>query len=452
MSEAADRDLLEHNSVHDGPEQSLEWLTFAGNDERKLLILLALDSANEPLGRSALYHELQARSAPYGIQGDLSAPFQFCGKSLARIGAVESAETIALMFGERPVTASGFAITSQGHEFGVPFAGALLDWSARHRELSLSEVFGNTASKSGTGAPLTRYAVLHDLAAAPDSPEGPSVQYLAGHLAVSSETRQRTVDRLEGNGIVTVESTRRDNKRRFRITNPNYVEDRHHRSFDRLKPASKIIFNGLQAASQIKDVWGKDEFLNLLVALNPEIDEATVSTVRQRFAEALDPEPTYLKRNIERLDGRLYEAHSKVTIAPDKRQAVKELITVIDALCGNDQNTIDVAREKADEIFSDSEEVASLWKKAFESSNHAIHDEHFRQRIVQLVHAAGKSATVDSVRLSYHTETGRNIARQTMQKWLDRLVANGMLAVETSPPRTKLKRELTNHYSVSRES
>lgn len=434
-------DIVPNNS-----ETFVNLLNYAGNDERKLLILLSLNDSDQALGKTELYRKLEEK-CDQNIPGDLSAPFQFCQSSLVKAGLVQPKKATALKFGKYPMEVSGFEITQHGKELGVPFAGALLEWSLNNPNLSLDQVLGHTGGNFDARAPYISYSTLYDLVTSPENPSGPSIVNLNPEPGISYKSSQNAIDRFKQVNIVDVESSFHENKRQFRIITPKYIEGERKRSFENLKEETKILFRSFEAAYKVKDLWGQDEFLRLVNEINPNLDENTVKNIRIRLENALAPQSYNLNGVIEDVSGKIYEGSSKVSLKAEKQTAVEKLVTIIDQFSDTDSLSVDKYITVAEAIYDDTNKVSSLYNKGYENSNQAVTDEKFERRIINIIRSSGELATTASITKEYSAESGRKINPQTVRSLLNDLISRDVISYEVLP-KSKLKQQPVRHYSV----
>lgn len=145
-----------------------------GNNEAKAVTLIAMR-------KGVIYSEYDLYSAVIEKQGEgvgwrqsRGVPFAYCRSSFENIGLV------AKSVSDPVLETWGYLKTDYGEELGDALAGLLLDFSLRHPEVSLYDIFGSTASRgekkeveSSLGlisfknrAPFTRLKIIWELATA----------------------------------------------------------------------------------------------------------------------------------------------------------------------------------------------------------------------------------------------------------------------------------------------
>ena len=102
----------------------LQWLSHVGNDERKLLILLAMDYGTDQYYTGTTVLRELSDLAEVDVPSDRESVRSFMSKSLSKVDGV-----VPVKVGPPGRQTTVFELGSNGKTFGVPFAGALLKWS-----------------------------------------------------------------------------------------------------------------------------------------------------------------------------------------------------------------------------------------------------------------------------------------------------------------------------------
>lgn len=112
-----------------------------GNNEAKAVTLIAMR-------KGVIYSEYDLYSAVIEKQGEgvgwrqsRGVPFTYCRSSFENIGLV------AKSVSDPVLETWGYLKTDYGEELGDALAGLLLDFSLRHPEVSLYDIFGSTTSR-----------------------------------------------------------------------------------------------------------------------------------------------------------------------------------------------------------------------------------------------------------------------------------------------------------------
>jgi hypothetical protein len=147
----------------DNESQAL--LSGIGNHEAKSLVAAVINS-QPTLGFSVrqLEREMTSRqgeAAAWCINSGTVADYM--SESLSPIGAVAHEEEA---YGTR--TRKVYSASKFGIERGLPFAGAIMEWSLAYPENSVQKLLGITAvAGQSTRAPVTSYAIMQELLTRP---------------------------------------------------------------------------------------------------------------------------------------------------------------------------------------------------------------------------------------------------------------------------------------------
>lgn len=402
----------------DRTAETLSLLVNAGNDERKLAIVLALDGAGEALTKTALYTALNERAGEI-LPGNRTGPMQFCGV-LQKTGGVEVVPTS---------TGPGVRLTDYGREVLVPFAGALLG-ASEDADFSL-RVLGKAGSTTRELVPLARFGMLRNLTMMPD--ESPAISRLADGIGLCPSTALHTAMRLQELGIVTVESAVVRNTRTVRILQASSFGGEARRR-QRVTQTTKKLEEVLAKAMAQKDIWEKDELIEYAATIYPQDTLAEQRALHHRLTKALSPNDGRFATVIEDVSGSLFGDHrtTKVTLRPDVASSIAGVVSVIDGFCQSDARVMESGRDMAGQLLSSPERLAGLYLKAWNSSNQANIDPGFYAHVLRIVRTLGTTATAASVRNQYHEESGRNVSRKTISRVLDHLVEQKELQVGSS--------------------
>ena len=151
----------EHGAMPEqvGDEQLGDLLAAIGNHENKALLSAAM-IPNKIYSRhdlEVLFNGMQGEEPVWRVDSGL--PFGYCLHSLAPIGLVTK-ELIDAESGR-----VGFIKTEYGAGVGDALAGHLLRYSLEHPDISLQQLFGRTSTNSaeGTRSPFGRIAIFGEL-------------------------------------------------------------------------------------------------------------------------------------------------------------------------------------------------------------------------------------------------------------------------------------------------
>lgn len=403
-------------------DEVLPWVAHVANDERKLLILLTLANSDAPLSNSGVLEEME-HTAQSDLATERASINAFVKDNFYKVDAIEDSETTILRPSGHPITVPAYVLKEKAKELGIPLAGAILDWSYRHPDMSLKQVFGTSKGDKDVQSPLRRYYMLYDLITSPDNPRGPSTVRLAEQFGVgSSKGRLVAANRLVDFGWLNKETISDTNNRQFEIVNPEYQTGRGKRPFDQLKPETQLTFNALKRASAVKQTWGVDEFFAFIDEHYPDTDPKVLHAAKKNIRHALMPDTTTLRGTIQDASGKLYDDGGKVELKEPFQEAILELVAIIDAFCSGDQQAIAHGRAMAQQIVQNPQAFTTLFMKARETSNYANQDPRIDERIRTIIEGAGSLMTEHAIRSMYREETGRNITPVVIRESLARLV------------------------------
>ncbi len=328
MVEAAE--LVAPQGVGDTVTEDLfrNTLNAAANRNSKLLVLGILAVNSDHLFTAVSLHgELTA------LQGDEPAWLQakgtaqgYCRNSFVPAGLAQDG-TVEKKNGTKVLAHQATGATVR---FGLPAVGALLDWSLRHEELALENIFGKTESTSDAKSPAERYRILELLLGAGN--EGMSFLAIANKLGFSGPTKMSLGARLRpmrDHGLLVIESKMVDYDPRFKIIDPHFrhtglvLED--------LRPATRQVYLALQDlhARGIREL-NLSEFVQAATALNTAADRLAISTI---IKHALGTETAPLSSKVKLIDARVEAGQlTHVTVSKQHRQALRLLVENLDAL------------------------------------------------------------------------------------------------------------------------
>ncbi len=430
-------------------QETLDWLSHIGNDERKLLVLLTLWQSQQPLGSSGVLNEME-RLAGDSLQTRSSRVGEYIEDNFHKVNAVTSRpEAIVRRDGHQPAMPM-YDLTDRARAFGVPLAGALLGWSFRHPEMALKQVFCTSKGDASAQSPLRRYYLLYDLVTLPGNPKGPSATQIAKDYEVGVYRNNLTaIDRLADFGWVKKSTTAQENTRQFRILDPQYKEGHGKRHFHSLKPETQLTYNALGQAHTLKDVWGVDEFFTFLNGLYPDADPSVLYKAKKNIRHSLSPNTTTFNGTIEDFAGKPYDDAGKVELEVQVSAAVQELISIIDGFCSGDVGMMNRGMASAQEIVTSPDEFSTLYGKATEVSNYANSDPEIDKRLQAIVEGAGAFLTSHVIRDIYFEVTGRNVTEGVIEEALAKLVKEGRIVQGVGHKEKYDRRKVSRFGSVA---
>lgn len=411
--------------VAQNTSEALSWLTHIANDERKLLILLIL-SQQGPLSNSGILRHLK-ESADDELRIERADINSFVKKNFYKVDAINDTEVEIL----HPVSGSriipGYELTVQAEHFGVPLAGAMLDWARRNPGMPLKRIFGMSKGEDGAQSPLRRYFMLYDMATAPENPKGPSAHAIAADFDIGSDRGKLVAaTRLVDFGWVTKETHLESNRRTFTIINPNYETGRGKRKFEQLRLDTQLLYRVFGEAIKVSDCWTVDDFFAFAAKVFPDADPKTLHAAKESLRHSLVGSTSTLRRAIKNNGGAVYDTVGKVQLKPEFVEPVLDLIGIIDSFCVSNKAVLAQGHEKAAEIMSDPNTVRNLFMQAVESSNYLGKDTEKDDALVSAIITESEDPqTKQAIRSKFIERTGRKVTLSVIQKSISRLLEQG---------------------------
>jgi hypothetical protein len=329
-------------------------LAAVGNHETKALIFSAMNPGTT-------YNTQGMYNLYLGMQGEgqvtptnPSVPMQYCTFSYEPVGAVAK-----VYHGHRGIA---YELTNEGERYGKAVAGHMLDYSARHPELSLKKALGLTLSNSpDLRSPLRRVEILEELASQPGNIS------LARLSKVVSQPPQEAIyqaKRLVSEGLLIVSDS------------PNRRGEVIYEAGESSKPYTDIS-RDLILAERVRD------YVQLQIAQNGNIGRLTAvehflkdDRYQNAQRDSLVNRVTYVLNDMikqgvltrKRVDEKEYKL---ISIAPQARMAVEDLVTVIDGLRNPTDDYLAEGKRLAANILANKDMTSQLIKKARANSPQA---------------------------------------------------------------------------------
>lgn len=375
------------------PEEHFGDLLTAGNDERKLILLAAM----EPDRSYSMYGLYRlALSTHKGFSGfnkhHKTIAWTYAGESLAKKGLVELVDSE-----ERQL--ADFRKTPKGTALADPYAGHMLKLS-EDLPLGLHDYLGTSASPpaeiqmiiSGSGevsehqrtGPLDRFLIYEKLL----------------ELCGDEAKKVRSTDIADAVGLpVAIVGAHLNNMGRTGIIN--------YESIDQDEPIATFTFNPDQydaPYTPYRDYTTLSEeiFTLFKAAADEGVEEITCQSVAQRY---LDDHPEK-EGNVQNLVGKVNEIanhmersgfltsesfrngrYSDVSISAGQRGDIAKLVATVNQIRSGDETFYEHGKSYAQEILDDPQRVSSLIGKAQESSPHngRVTEEVLQGRILGII-------------------------------------------------------------------
>lgn len=352
-------------------EQLGSLISAVGNLEGKASTFLLMEHGRI-YSKGNLYHEfMRAQGERIGWRPHRTIPFQYCQFSFLPIGLVAFEEI------DPSLKTWGYGITPYGEKEGVPLAGLLLDFSERHPEFSLSQVFGSTSSPSQLKdiqtpegktnfkkrAPILRLKIFRELVRAELPIRELDLAYAVGE---NPATIGQHLARLADLHIIFYESTKRDQPYAFYKLSQERPNERP-KQYSTLPSLTEKVYNFFVNLGPSRGVSPED-IADSLIYENPEMVELDKKALQSNIVGIC----SYLSRQKYLEQGKFKEGlQSEITLSDIQRAALLELVTLINRFQEQDPETLEEGKRKAMEIINDSERVSRLLKKTKQNSAHA---------------------------------------------------------------------------------
>ncbi len=346
-----------------------------GNHEAKAITLLAMRGGeNAPIytQRNLAERVLEIQGDEPGWKPESKSYIQFCQLSLAPIGLVVK----EIIDPEKGTV--GYKITEEGEE-AKHLAGLLLDFSDRHNEISLLELFGQTPSAAkkkeqeedaGDGsrkrAPLIRYQIYNALI----SHEGPmreeDLAQLVGEKEMVVGSHLKALKKL---GRIEYDSTSQGSKESvaFYIVNPEKINEALLGEPDfRYRAFLREVYEVIQAGGISQ--FDRESVYQAIIKKNPKRTEQDKKNLANMISGCLSylTSHEYITR-VQFHQGK----QSEISLTPQQRGFFEELVAMMEGFRIGSPEVSDYADGAVKDFMRNPHKVARLMKKAKEHSYHA---------------------------------------------------------------------------------
>mgnify|MGYP000691609277 CR=1 FL=1 len=374
-----------------------------GNHENKALVCAAMapDVVYSWRGLKDLFESIQGEDPAWTTKSNLA--FAYCQNSLAPIGLVAK-EIIDADKG-----AVGFIKTEWGDSIGNAASGHLLEFSLRHPDFSLQEIFGKTAtnSKNNTRAPMVRMEIIGELL----TREQP-IRVSDVVESFSDAMASTHIDAMAKVGLITVSKKERS---------------------DRMIECSLGTVDLRDLELPTEQSMLPTDVRDTLVELFADGTTESV-TISEILTELKQRKPAYIIADQDKLETNVrvsikqftkkgaltpagdftFEARSMITLDEEQQALLEECMELILQLEHPSEDFLKEGQQKAARIMRDPETVKKLIRKAREKSPQANRGDQ-AQRVASLLDLLGQNdgLTVKQI------ETMRGSALSTASLRLD---------------------------------
>ncbi len=409
-------------------EQLGNLISAVGNHEGKAITLLLMEHGRIYSVRN-LYHEFMgAQGEKIGWRPNPITPFEYCHFSFLPIGLVASWER------DPDLKTRGYGITPYGEKEGVPLVGLLLDFSERHPEFSLSQVFGSTSSPSQPKdiqtpegkanfkkrAPILRLKIFRELVAAKLPIRESDLANAIGEYAVMIGQH---LAQLADLNIIFYESTKKDQPYTFYTLSQERPNEKP-KQYSTLPSLTDKVYNFFLNLSPSTEV-NREEIADSLIKANPEMGKLNKQALEYNISAIC----SYLAKQHYLEQGKFRQVlQSEITLSDAQKTTLLELVDLIDRFQGQDPDILEEGRRKAMEIINDPQRVFHLLKKAKESSAHANRSsqEESKDYIRSLIEKHPQATNTDLFHLQHRKP---RLSRSTIKNITHFLKENNRVAV-----------------------
>ncbi len=262
----------------------------------------------------------------------------------------------------------GFVKTSKGENYGDVLAGLLLDFSLRHPETSLADLFGSMSSRylredaansdQRNRAPGLRLKIFWELVSQPGLLTETSLteQVQKSHSIVGPHLSD-----LAGKGIILY--TSQDISKPFTIysLDPSHP-DEDPSVYQRKTSSTQTVYDALKANPEKS--WTTAELVDYCLSIQDPDGKLSKKAYAKRISGILGHLVKGGYVNTENSG----DERSSVSLTNEQRVILTELVTMIDSFQILDPITLQYGRNKLTEILTDPSTVAELMAKSKEHS------------------------------------------------------------------------------------
>lgn len=327
------------------------YLAGFGNHEGKAITLVGMEP-NVDYGESALHRlYVSAQGSQPAHIGAVSNQLDYCMHSLEPVGAVArvtAADTLR------------YELTEEGAVLGKALAGHLLDFSLRHLDMSLGQIFGMTVSNTPSLRSPMRRAELLALLEGNVAPV--QVVRLASGLAMSYETIGRHVKGLADSGLIVGDSIG------LEAFSAQYIQREAITDYKPFKSYRTFSQCTVQILNELLETGGPvtTDVVQARLAALPQYGGYSSENLRNLTSRCLS---NFAKQGIIEREGEYGRyLRSFIYIPDDKRPAITKLLGLLRSFQSGDKLFITEGLRKAAAIIADQEAVRALIGKAIAHS------------------------------------------------------------------------------------
>lgn len=347
-------------------EEIGDLISAIGNSEAKAITLGLMQPSTLYSMQDANLMVSAAQGQFKGWKQGTSTPFDYMSHAFAPVGLVAQEVTIS-----NDLETVCFVKTPKGENYGDVLAGLLLDFSLRHPETSLGDLFGSMSSKYARDdatntdqrnrAPILRFKIFWELVSQPGLMTETSLteQLQKPHSIIGPHLSD-----LAEKGVIVY--TSQDISKPFTIysLDPSHP-DADPTIFQRKKSSTQVVYDALRANPEKK--WTTAELVDYCLSVEDPDGKLNKKSYATRVRGILGH---LVKGGYVDTENSTNE-RSSVNLSDDQRVLLTELVTMIDSFQNLDTITLQYGRNRLTEILSDSRTVAAFMAKSKEHSPYA---------------------------------------------------------------------------------
>lgn len=405
---------------HLSDERLFDLVNGVGNHEAKLLTAAIVTSVPDDAFSSKRIENalVTGQGSEPAWTPDHKLGFKYGIGSLEPIGAVVKTTTEG-----RLGVVDALQATEFGATYGLPFSGALLDWSLRYPDLSLQKLLGKTGTTGTVRSPQMRYLIYSELLTTDDGAAMTDVVASLESYGLDYHSIHGQIDDMEKLGLVHVDSQRKSYNPRIEISNPAYEHVAI--NFTDIRPEMQLIYKTI---GTLYGTGSREVTLDALIKecqdLSPDVDPTILRTI---LVHGIRENSTGFGSRLKIHEDDVAEDPTGITLKSELAKPVMDLCQRIENI--RDGKNLDEYSLRAKEIIASKDDFKKLMAKAQTSSfsvkAQAEGGAGFRDRLEGLVKSMG---AVSVRQLAEHLEAnGETYHIESVRLALNSLVKQGRL-------------------------
>lgn len=404
-------------------------LSAIGNNEAKAATLLVM-RPHHIYDRIGISHELlAAQGEKKGWALDSGTTFAYLRDTLSSVGLV--AKEIV----DQDLNTFGYVRTEYGDGIGFATAGLLLDFSRRHKDFSLINIFGRASSASESKEvqdeedtfnfrkrpPILRKNIFWELTTS-DLPT--TVTNLANVLGEDQVKVGRHLNELARRGVIQFDHGKEHQPLvayQVSSTHPDQPPPVYGTNIKLTTAVWKILNEQPEKHWKIEDVV--DQYKKNYLVHKPEGThlQKGIMSILAHFAEL-----QYVKRSkFPKL------VYSEINLTPQQRTMLVDLVTILDGIQNQDPTIMLKGKEYASYFLSHPDELAEVLAKTKEHSSSA-NQQPVKETIGNILSVLSKNpGSVLDVQEQLESIYGRAVTKSRLAQLLRKLAQSNQISFTT---------------------